>query len=77
MSVQPPDAADKNQKPRIGARFNPSLLRTPEFPGSFIPEQLCRYRGLSWGAKGVWGRLRRYAGKDGNAFPSVRGLARE
>jgi hypothetical protein len=62
------------QQFRIGERFNPyKLFKT----GSFIPECICRYRGLSLGAKLVWGRLYRYAGENGDAYPSAGGLARE
>jgi hypothetical protein len=56
---------------RIGDRFNPYKC----FPGSFVPEPICRYRGLSPGAKLTYGRLCRYAGEDGAAFPGIAALA--
>lgn len=42
-----------------------------------IPEAIARYRGLSPGAKIVYGRLQRYAGQKGVAFPHVDALAEE
>ena len=42
-----------------------------------IPEGVARYRGLSPGAKVVYGRLYRYAGQKGVAFPAVETLAEE
>ena len=59
--------------PAIGQVFNPYR----RFPGTFIPEQICKYRGLSPGAKLVYGRLCRYAGKNGAAYPAVGTLADE
>jgi hypothetical protein len=58
---------------RPGDPFNPFKL----FNGSFIPEAVSRYRGLSPGAKLIYGRLYRYAGEDGSAFPGVPTLAAE
>jgi hypothetical protein len=57
----------------IGQRFNPYKL----FTGIFIPEAIARYRGISLGAKLVYGRLCRYAGKDGDAYPSIGALGKE
>ena len=47
------------------------------FNGIFIPEAICRYRGLSLGAKMVYGRFYRYAGRDGTVYPSIPTLAAE
>jgi hypothetical protein len=58
---------------RAGQPFNPYKL----YFGSFIPEPICKYRGLSPGAKVIFGRLYRYAGEDGSAFPAVPTLADE
>ena len=57
----------------IGQPFNPYK----RFNGIHIPEALCRYRGLSAGAKLVYGRLARFAGKNGKVYPSVAKLAAE
>ena len=58
---------------KVGDRFNPYRL----FYGAFIPEEICRYCGISPGAKLVYGRLYRYAGQKGHAFPAVATLAKE
>jgi hypothetical protein len=58
---------------QIGQRFNPFRL----FHGVFIPEGLVRARGISPGAKLAYGRLVRYAGQNGNCYPSVDSLAAE
>ena len=58
---------------RVGQPFNPYKL----YCGSFIPEPISKYRGLSPGAKVIYGRLCRYAGEDGSAFPAVPTLADE
>ena len=42
-----------------------------------IPEAIVSYRGLSPGAKLVYGRLQRYAGRKGVAFPNIPELASE
>jgi hypothetical protein len=57
----------------VGQEFNPYKL----FRVVCIPEALVRYRGVSPGAKLAFGRLMRYAGEDGNAFPAVGTLADE
>src|ERR1019366_4273163 len=57
----------------IGQTFNPYK----RFFGILIPERLCRYRGLSVGAKFTWGRLARFGGKDGEIYPSVATLGAE
>ncbi len=58
-----------------GERFNPHGM----FNGSFIPEGICRVsvRDLSNGAKLLYGRLSRYAGKDGKCYPGRGILATE
>jgi hypothetical protein len=57
----------------VGQPFNPYR----RFYGSFIPEQVSRFKGLSPGAKIVYGRLCRYAGKDGKVYPSMPTLGLE
>jgi hypothetical protein len=51
----------------VGERFNPYQ----RFPGIFIPEPICMFRGLSPGAKLVYGRLCRYAGENGEVYPAA------
>jgi hypothetical protein len=58
---------------QIGQPFNPFR----QFTGIFIPEGLVRAKGISPGAKLAYGRLVRYAGQNGNCFPSVDSLAAE
>ena len=58
---------------RHGQPFNPFK----RFTGTFIPEDICRYRGLSPNAKLVYGRLCRFAGEHGKAYPSVATLGAE
>lgn len=53
--------------------FNPYKL----FVGSFIPNALLKYPGLTPSAKLAWARLAQYAGKDGVAHPKVETLAGE
>lgn len=59
--------------PKIGDRFNPHRM----FDGAFIPECICQYRGLSPGAKLAYGRFCRFAGKNGEVFPSMATMGRE
>jgi hypothetical protein len=47
------------------------------FQGVVVPDGLLRCQELSPGAKLAWGRLARFAGKDGRCFPSIRKLAVE
>lgn len=58
---------------RPGDRFNPSQI----FIGSFIPNVLMRFTGLSDGAKLAWARLNQYAGHDGICYPALATLAKE
>ncbi len=58
---------------KVGERFNPFRM----FTGAFVPESLCRYRGVSSGAKLVYARLYRFAGERGECFPSVPKVAEE
>ena len=51
----------------IGDRFNPS----EKFDGIFIVNPILKYKGLSPGAKLVWGRLYRFSGKKGLIYPRV------
>ncbi len=59
--------------PAIGEPFNPHGL----FTGIFIPEAMVRYAGLSATAKLAYGRLVRYAGRNGQCYPAVATLAAE
>ena len=47
------------------------------FVGSFIPNGLMSYKGLSSTAKLCWSRLAQYSGKKGNCYPSQEALADE
>jgi hypothetical protein len=49
---------------------SPSTL-TDYFNGIFIPAAICKYRGLSLGAKMIHGRFCRYAGRDGAVYPAL------
>jgi hypothetical protein len=70
---QAPPASSERAVPTFGQPFNPYK----RFPGAQVPEGICRYKGLSPGAKLVYGRLCRYAGEDGAAYPSMSTLAEE
>lgn len=59
--------------PKIGETFNPYRM----FTGIFIPEAVCRYRSISAIEKLIYGRLMRYAGENGDAYPAVPTLADE
>ena len=69
----------KSQRPvrpettMVGQPFNPFGL----FNGIFIPEALVRSKLVSPGAKMAYGRLARYAGRDGTCYPTVSALAGE
>ena len=56
-----------------GDRFNPYK----KFNGIFIPDWLAVRREISQGAKIAYGRLLRYAGKDGKCYPSIDKLAND
>jgi hypothetical protein len=60
-------------KLKVGDRFNPYNL----FLGSFIPDAIGRYRGISPGAKLAWGRFCRFGGERGAVFPSMETMGRE
>jgi hypothetical protein len=62
-----------NARVPVGHRFNPYRL----FNGIFIPEGVAKYRGISLGAKMIYGRLCRYAGENGEAHPSMEVLSGE
>lgn len=47
------------------------------FTGLFIPEGLARWPWFSAGAKLAWGRLARYAGVDGQCYPTMKTLGAE
>src|SRR5882672_8038799 len=64
---------NSDSAPPLGQRFNPFK----RFTGAFIPEPICKYRGLSQGAKVIYGRLCRYAGENGDAYPAIPTLADE
>lgn len=53
---------------QLGQPFNPGGL----FSYIVVPDVLVRYREIGPTAKLVWGRLARYVGKEGYAYPSVR-----
>lgn len=59
--------------PALNERFNPYKL----FHGSFIPEWLeCRpVKECSVGAKLIYARLSRYAGKNGHCYPKIDEIA--
>lgn len=59
--------------PKIGQRFNPHRL----FTGIFIPDAVYRIKGLSPIAKLLYGRLCKYAGESGEAYPAGTTLAEE
>ena len=63
----------KGVRLKPGQRFNPFGM----FNGIFIPGALMRAKGISLGAKVTYGRLARYAGQNGNCYPSVKKLATE
>jgi GntR family transcriptional regulator len=63
----------KRQLPNIGDPFNPYGM----FNGIWVPESLLRCPEISASAKLLYGRLARYAGRDGRCFPSVETLAVE
>jgi biotin operon repressor len=68
------DRRGQNQRRGINMkRFNPYKL----FTGSFIPNCLLQYKGLSPLAKLVWARLAQYAGENGYCYPSLETLASE
>ena len=54
-----------------GERFNPYKM----FNGSFVPDWLGCREEMKAGPKLCYGRLMRYAGKDGRAFPRHKALA--
>lgn len=56
-----------------GDRFVPYKL----FVGSFIPNCLMRFTGISADAKMVWARLAQFAGKDGDCHPKIETLMEE
>lgn len=58
---------------QIGEPFNPYKM----FVVSCLPAWLEPRTEISWTAKGLYGRLCRYAGNDGLAFPKIASLARD
>jgi hypothetical protein len=66
-------SAKQQAVPSVGQPFNPYK----RFPGAQIPEAICRYKGLSPGAKLAYGRLARFAGEDGECWPAVETVGRE
>lgn len=73
VSRQRSPIAEGRRSLQVGQPFNPFGL----FNGIFIPEALMRAKNISPGAKVAYGRLARYAGQDGNCYPSVAMLAAE
>src|ERR1700687_3443012 len=47
------------------------------FTGLLIPEGLAGWPSISAGAKMAWGRLARYAGVDGQCYPTMKTLGAE
>jgi hypothetical protein len=47
------------------------------FKGCIVPEWLCKLKDISPGAKLCYGRLKRYAGKKGIAYPRLKVLGKE
>jgi hypothetical protein len=66
-------AEPKRARPKIGEAFNPYK----RFHGLWVPEALARRKEVTPGAKLIYGRLMRYAGKDGVAYPRVDTLGEE
>lgn len=60
-------------KVSVGSPFNPYKI----FNGIFVPEALVRSKVISSSAKLAYGRLTRYAGQDGQCYPSMPKLAAE
>ncbi len=58
---------------RPGEAFNPFRM----FTGVFVSEALLGMKGLSAAAKLLYGQLCRYAGEDGNAYPSYSTLGKD
>ncbi len=57
----------------VGKRFSPYKV----FIGSFIPNALMEYQGISPAAKLLWARLAQHAGKGGICYPAQTTLAKE
>lgn len=68
-----PQSRNNRKLPNIGDVFNPYGL----FNGVWVPEPLLKSTDISASAKLLFGRLARFAGKDGRCFPSVGTLAVE
>ena len=69
----PAPVTGRECKPLPGEHFSPFA----RFRGIFIPEAVYKNGDLSHAAKLVYGRLMRYAGRDGVAFPSVATVGQE
>jgi hypothetical protein len=63
----------KASRPEVGSRFVPHA----QFTGIFVPEPVLRLDSITPGAKLCYGRLNRYAGKDGECWPSEATLGAE
>jgi len=72
---QEPIAASSRSADRTQAGRTVQPLRLVQ--RDLRPEAICKYRGLPLGAKMVYGRLCRYAGRDGAVYPSMSALAAE
>jgi hypothetical protein len=59
--------ASHRARPKIGEAFNPFR----QFRGLYVPEALAPRREIPPGAKLIYGRLMRYAGRDGACYPRV------
>lgn len=58
---------------QAGQSFNPYRL----FNGSYIPDCILSFPGLSSSSKLIWARLAKFAGESGECFPSQKRLAEE
>ena len=65
--------APAGPKPKVGEPFNPSEYFKK---GTWIPDELMYYEGISLETKVAWSRLRRYA-YTGRAFPNMETFARD
>lgn len=74
-----PEKARSGPERRGAAHLQPGVVFNPYrlFAGSFLPNALLRFTGISSTSKLVWARLAQYAGDNGVAWPSHATLARE
>ena len=72
-------ARAKKREPANQPRLNVGDVFKPymRFNNLLVPEQMGRFEDLNPGAKLVYGALRRYAGENGECWPSVPTLAKD